>query len=555
MKFFLQLFIFTLLCSYKIQAQTINTEITNDGSPYLLGKIDKKGLTSPNYNTWFSKGYNDYQPDKILTNKISKQLKEYHILVFLGTWCGDSRREVPRLYKVLETAKYPMQQLTVVALSGKPKMYKQSPNHEEKGLHIKRVPTIIFYKNEKEVNRIVESPVESLEQDMLAIFKGDYMPNYSLDIKKVSKELLINRYIRLPKNARQAKQLLVDLNAFLKAAQKDNKANKYVLPTEKIETDILVDEFKKITNISKQKNFFKPHLLSVVPLNKNDYLLKIAYMGAKDSVPLVRAIFELIAYKQQNSFLFASPLKRNTVYWKSKAIGSVLFYYKDKLVSKNAEEYARLIAKFDKKLGSKTNITEFYCAENTPELLKLIGVDYKLDYNGRSMGSFFSIDNNKELIVSGRSASFNNFDPHDLWHDRLSLVISRRLVNRPVDEACAYLYGGSWGMTWQEILKRFMDKIAIDKKVDWKNYKENPTDFGVDSSKHLYVDYVVNALLIKKIEKEKGFAGVWKLLNSGKFEKGNENYYKVLNDVIGISKKNYNRQVWKLIRQEKKNFK
>ena len=37
---------------------------------------------------------------------------------------------------------------------------------------ITNVPTFIFYKDGKEVHRIVESPVEFLEDDMLAILSG-----------------------------------------------------------------------------------------------------------------------------------------------------------------------------------------------------------------------------------------------------------------------------------------------------------------------------------------------------------------------------------------------
>ena len=43
----------------------------------------------------------------------------------------------------------------------------------EKGLNITNVPTFIFYKNGKEVNRIVESPRVSLEQDMIDIINGN----------------------------------------------------------------------------------------------------------------------------------------------------------------------------------------------------------------------------------------------------------------------------------------------------------------------------------------------------------------------------------------------
>jgi len=57
---------------------------------------------------------------------------------------------------------------------------KNSPTGEERGLNIIRVPTMLFYKNGKEVNRIVESPIESLEEDMAQILSGQpYTPNYA----------------------------------------------------------------------------------------------------------------------------------------------------------------------------------------------------------------------------------------------------------------------------------------------------------------------------------------------------------------------------------------
>jgi len=171
-----------------IYSQTLNTEITNQGTPFLLGKINKEGLISTNYNTWFSKEFNNYKPNKEIIQKNSKNLKEYTITLFMGTWCGDSRREVPRFYKILETSNYPMKQLTAIAVSGKSDMYKQSPNREEKGLNIHRVPIFIFYKNGVEVNRIVESPVISLEEDIQNILENNYEPNYKV-VAKVDKML------------------------------------------------------------------------------------------------------------------------------------------------------------------------------------------------------------------------------------------------------------------------------------------------------------------------------------------------------------------------------
>lgn len=56
--------------------------------------------------------------------------------------------------------------------------------------------------------------------------------------------------------------------------------------------------------------------------------------------------------------------------------------------------------------------------------------------------------------------------------------------------------------------------------------------------------------MVKKIEKEKGFAGVWELLNVGPSEKGNEKYYTTLKKLTGITKSNYNKEIWKLINAE-----
>ncbi|WP_299104924.1 thioredoxin family protein [uncultured Winogradskyella sp.] len=174
--------IIALLFIFQTNAQQLNKEISEEGeTPFLLGKIDKKGLEGENYKSWFTPNYNDYKTNSELINTISSELKNYTITLFMGTWCGDSKQEVPKLYKVLEACHFPMDQLTVIAVSRKLDMYKQSPQHEEAGLNIHRVPTIIFYKYGKEVNRIVEHPIETFEEDIQNIITtNDYKSNYQI---------------------------------------------------------------------------------------------------------------------------------------------------------------------------------------------------------------------------------------------------------------------------------------------------------------------------------------------------------------------------------------
>ena len=165
---------------FACKSQKLNTKFKPEGkTPYLIGKIDKSGLESETYNNWFSKNYDAYSPDPETIKAIKENLEDYEITLFMGTWCGDSKREVPKFYKILEAADYPMKQLTSVALSREKETYKESPQHEEAGLNIVRVPTFIFFKNGKEVNRIIERPIENLEKDILKIMTtNDYKSNY-----------------------------------------------------------------------------------------------------------------------------------------------------------------------------------------------------------------------------------------------------------------------------------------------------------------------------------------------------------------------------------------
>jgi hypothetical protein len=50
---------------------------------------------------------------------------------------------------------------------------KTTPENWEKGLEIFNVPTLIFYKNNIEINRIVEFPKTTLESDVEKILKGE----------------------------------------------------------------------------------------------------------------------------------------------------------------------------------------------------------------------------------------------------------------------------------------------------------------------------------------------------------------------------------------------
>ncbi len=365
--------------------------------------------------------------------------------------------------------------------------------------------------------------------------------------------LRLNGNIILPKDSVESKELTNSLNGFLLSAQKPNEENQFVLEDERLETFILLDEIKGIEKSGKFKDdyFYKPYLTNVVLLRDKTYLIQVSYIGANDDTALLRASFDFIAHKTNNSFRFSSTLLKNTKYWKVEKAGNNIFHYQNTINKDKVKEFYKFSSLFDKKLKTTNKRVDYYLCDNIIELEKLIGVDYKSDYNGRNESIWSSSLGDRKLIVFGNNnSSFSEFDPHDLFHDRLSLIIPRSKVNKPVDEGCAYLYGGSWGFSWKEIFKAFEEQVASNTNTNWLELKETPVSFKTGDFSN-QVDHIVNALLVKKIEKERGFTGVWELLNVGPYEKGNEKYYQTLEKLTGITKANYNDKIWELINKEK----
>jgi hypothetical protein len=360
--------------------------------------------------------------------------------------------------------------------------------------------------------------------------------------------LTINWNIRLPKDSVLNKRIISGLEKFLSAAQKPDYDYQFILPSEKAETAILLDEIAgSEINEKKADSKYLPQLLNLSKLSERKYNVKVGYFAVNDNRTLLRSIFSLIATDSAGSVYFSSPLRANARYWKTEGKNPVTVHYRNGIDNKKFSEYVQLTKTFDKKLGVQDQTTEFYCCDDLDEALQLMGVVHKTDYNGRTQTVFSCSTGGHNLVILGNNNHrFTNVDPHDLWHERLSNKIARTLVNRPVDEGCAFLYGGSWGLTWQQILVKFKQKLNSD-SVDWKAQKEKPMDVSDNPAEPILSDYVVNALLVKKIEHEKGFGGVWELLNCGPVQKGHDNYYATLEKLTGITKENYNLKIRELI--------
>lgn len=164
--------LFAGLQSCEAQKVVVNRQVesSNDGS-MLLGTQTADQFTKEPFSSWYTPQYDNYQIDQEALAGLKKEkLNSYQIVVFLGTWCGDSHRDFPRLMKILDATKFPQSKLTIIAVNRK----KESPNGEEGIYNISRVPTIIVKKYGKEIGRIVEHTQSGfIEKDLLQILQKD----------------------------------------------------------------------------------------------------------------------------------------------------------------------------------------------------------------------------------------------------------------------------------------------------------------------------------------------------------------------------------------------
>jgi thiol-disulfide isomerase/thioredoxin len=145
--------------------------------PILIGQVNLSEIQGLD---WYVENYNGYKPaDKIIQSIIQKSNdKDLRIEIYFGTWCTDSQYGVPRLIKLLELIDFDMKRVKLIGIDED----KVVPNVDEetaKQLDVQMAPTFIFYEDNKELNRFVEFPKETLEEDVLSILSNEgYQHSY-----------------------------------------------------------------------------------------------------------------------------------------------------------------------------------------------------------------------------------------------------------------------------------------------------------------------------------------------------------------------------------------
>jgi thiol-disulfide isomerase/thioredoxin len=112
----------------------------------------------------FKKGYDNYVPLQLSTLKYD----DINVVVFFGTWCHDSKRELPKALKIFNKIGMNDENIELIAVG----LDKKEPLGRAAKLNLMYTPTLIFFRGSKEIGRIIEKPVISLEKDIELIISS-----------------------------------------------------------------------------------------------------------------------------------------------------------------------------------------------------------------------------------------------------------------------------------------------------------------------------------------------------------------------------------------------
>ncbi len=109
----------------------------------------------------FAKTYQSYQPTELQLQQM-QVLTGKELLVVFGSWCHDSKREVPRMLKLLDESQVQLASLTLLTVDRD----KQEPSGVAAANNLKYTPTFIVLEQGKVLARIIEKPQVGIAEDL-----------------------------------------------------------------------------------------------------------------------------------------------------------------------------------------------------------------------------------------------------------------------------------------------------------------------------------------------------------------------------------------------------
>ena len=143
----------TIISAQYIFAQS-SLEVSRDasGTKILKGFINKRELAADTAFTWYAQNTKSFTPNADVVKQYATGKDGVNLVVFGGTWCGDTQALLPKFFSTTDAAGFPENHITLIGVDRS----KKTLFNLAEAFGVTNVPTFIVMKDGKEVGRVVE---------------------------------------------------------------------------------------------------------------------------------------------------------------------------------------------------------------------------------------------------------------------------------------------------------------------------------------------------------------------------------------------------------------
>lgn len=297
-------------------------------------------------------------------------------------------------------------------------------------------------------------------------------------------------------------------------------------------------------------DFYRKQLINIYPVSTNEYWISIAFIGAKNNAPpVLKSIINLVAINQHDTILFSIPVRYLTKTWQTKVAGNVTYFFRDKMSMERAEKFNAKNTMIANKLGVQPEKLNFYLCHNYQEILQLLGYEYDMESNGKTRDGY-GVDANTIFSIM-----HNEDFSHDIFHYYSAKIRGDAPRNRTAEEGIAYSWGNAYYtgangemIEQKELVEALKAYLKENPKIDLLElFNKDPKIFK-DLPPEVSVKSTIAGVICDEVERKKGMDGIRSLLKCGR---GDDNFFRTLNDLMAINRSNFDPEVRKLIEKTK----
>ncbi|MGO4709263.1 hypothetical protein AB4Y90_09130 [Chryseobacterium sp. 2TAF14] len=372
-------------------------------------------------------------------------------------------------------------------------------------------------------------------------------------------KVLINNNLNIVEDTLKRKKITDVLSQYILDKSVPNKDLTIINPKNKLETWLFLDELRNQQNskIFTTKYTLMYEVISAETTDKSNYTIYLNCYFEDEKIKHSVAKIQIGVQEINNKFLISSTLKKAINNWKSKTLENYTFYSEKIIDEKKLKNFIAKNNQISLNLNEQKLPTKVYCVDGFLNAYKLLGIDYRTGESNIEnflLGIDFATDSSQSaFIVATQNGKFESFSFGSLWKARINKKYPQNNFYLPVAEGYSYINDGDPFYKWEQIWIHFKNTYSASQKTDWLSLYGHKENFSLASTS-LYLENILNAIIVRKIEKEKGFNSVLELLTCGKFNReDHDNYFKTLERVSGITKSNFNEKIDELITAENKN--